>query len=305
MGLLRTIFAISVVCAHSPWHDHLVFVGGRNAVQLFYMISGFLISHVMGANAVYRDPWRFYLSRALRLYPIYYAVAFLSLAFSVYANNLSEIYINIPVAACGLLIFSNLFLFGQDWVMFSRISNGRLAFATDFRKSDILLYKGLLIPQAWTLGLELSFYALAPFILRSRRIIFLLLGLSLLIRVCLFAAGLGKSDPWIYRFFPAELALFLLGVLSNWYLLPAWKRLISLYGLKRAPMLGTYLVVCMCLLYFLIPAKEAVKTPALFAAFLVFLPLTFLYQSMSGVDKAIGELKLSHLYRSRAWHRLY
>jgi peptidoglycan/LPS O-acetylase OafA/YrhL len=44
MGMLRTIFAISVVFVHSYGH---VFVGGRNAVQLFYIISGFLISYVL------------------------------------------------------------------------------------------------------------------------------------------------------------------------------------------------------------------------------------------------------------------
>ena len=42
MGMLRTIFAITVILAHS-WPERIVFVGGRNAVQCFYIISGFLI----------------------------------------------------------------------------------------------------------------------------------------------------------------------------------------------------------------------------------------------------------------------
>ena len=79
MGTLRTILALSVVFNHCSWHDGFVFVGGRNAVQLFYMISGFLISHVLTHNPAYRNPFKFYANRALRLYPIYYAVAVMAL----------------------------------------------------------------------------------------------------------------------------------------------------------------------------------------------------------------------------------
>lgn len=74
MGILRTLFAISVVFAHSYGY---VFVGGRNAVQLFYMISGFLISYVIVEKKVYSRVINFYVNRYLRLYPIYIAVAFL------------------------------------------------------------------------------------------------------------------------------------------------------------------------------------------------------------------------------------
>ena len=39
MGALRTIFAITVLFAHSLGN---FFIGGSHSVQLFYMISGFL-----------------------------------------------------------------------------------------------------------------------------------------------------------------------------------------------------------------------------------------------------------------------
>jgi peptidoglycan/LPS O-acetylase OafA/YrhL len=56
MGTLRTLLAISVVFAHS---FGFVFVGGRNAVQLFYMISGFLISFVIVEKKHINPPWIF------------------------------------------------------------------------------------------------------------------------------------------------------------------------------------------------------------------------------------------------------
>lgn len=301
MGNLRTLFAITVVLAHSSWFDGFVFVGGRNAVQLFYIISGFLISHVICTNVAYRDPWKFYLNRALRIYPIYYAVALLALiAIPICNHKIFEFYSNIPGAAIAFLTLSNLFIFGQDWVMFSGVNNGHLVFTSDFLQSDFLLFKGLLVRQAWTLGVELSFYALAPFILRSSRIMILLLFLSLSIRGLLFSVGLGTSDPWTYRFFPAELAFFLVGALANQHLLPMWKRFVSSKGLVWLPRAATYALISLCVSYFLIPLQEIYKVPILFSVFLAFLPLAFLYQNTSKIDKTIGELSypiyIGHLF---------
>lgn len=291
MGLLRTILSITVVFAHLPFGSSFVFVGGKHAVQLFYLISGYLIAHILATNESYKDPLKFYLNRILRLYPIYYVVALLSLITAVLINQgFFDLYRKIPASADALLIISNFFLIGQDWVMFSGIDDGRLVATADFRQSDFPLHSGLLVPPAWTLGVELSFYVLAPFILRNKKMIFLLLILSLSIRGFLFYIGLGSSDPWNYRFFPAELSLFLLGALANQYLLPIWKKIVSVSSFRVAPSLGTYLVVFMVVFYFLIPVKEIIKESLLFSVFLLFLPLTFLYQNISKIDQAIGEL---------------
>ena len=44
MGILRTLLALSVVLDHLGGGATNQLVGGRLAVQLFYVISGFLIS---------------------------------------------------------------------------------------------------------------------------------------------------------------------------------------------------------------------------------------------------------------------
>lgn len=301
MGSLRTLFAITVVLAHSSWFDGFVFVGGRNAVQLFYIISGFLISHILCTNPAYRNPWKFYLNRALRIYPIYYTVALLALiAIPICNHRMIDFYSSIPGTASVFLMLSNLLIFGQDWVSFVGVSNGQMVFTTNFLHSDFLLFKGLLIRQAWTLGVELTFYALAPFILRSSRMMILLLILSLSVRGLLFSIGLGADDPWTYRFFPAELAFFLFGALSNQYLLPVWKRFVSSKGLTWLPRTATYGMISFCLFYFLIPVQEIFKMAFLFPVFLISLPLAFLYQNESRTDKAIGELSypiyIGHLF---------
>jgi len=80
MGMLRTLLALSVVLDHLGGGTTDWLVGGRLAVQLFYVISGFLISYVLTATDHYRGaPGRFYANRALRLYPVYLAVAALTL----------------------------------------------------------------------------------------------------------------------------------------------------------------------------------------------------------------------------------
>ena len=63
--------------------------------------------------------------------------------------------------------------------------------------------------------MEFSFYLIAPFIVRrSVLAIALALAASLALRF-LLQFGLGYSgDPWSYRFFPSELAVFLTGVLG-------------------------------------------------------------------------------------------
>src|SRR5437763_1126907 len=108
MGSLRTIFAIAVVFSHC-WPEGIVFVGGRNAVQLFYIISGFLISFVLVEKKTYDRVRYFYLNRYLRLYPIYISTAAITLTvFSIahFVNHsvpFFDVYATAPASATTLL----------------------------------------------------------------------------------------------------------------------------------------------------------------------------------------------------------
>src|SRR5690606_15594645 len=114
MGIFRTLLAVSVVFAHLSLGDRFL-VGGALAVQLFYMVSGFLITFVL--NNSYSDVRAFYLNRALRIFPIYWLVVILIGVFHLVASTgFYSVFLKIPASADILLIFSNIFLFGQDWV---------------------------------------------------------------------------------------------------------------------------------------------------------------------------------------------
>jgi len=294
LGTLRTLFAITVVFAHS-FGD--IFVGGRNAVQLFYIISGFLISYVLVERRTYSNIVSFYINRYLRLYPIYFIVAVITLlAFTItnfyLGKNLPffKVYQNAPFTANALLVFSNISLFLQDWVMFAGVENNHLVFSTDFAKSEIVLHQALLVPQAWTLGVELSFYLLAPFVLNKRRVLLTLLALSISLRMYLIYIGLGRNDPWTYRFFPTELALFLLGALSHQLLLPLYRKVLSREKIEEYTNFSTFSFIFITLVFWIIPIHELLKTIVLFTLFLISMPLTFIFQSKREWDKWIGNL---------------
>ena len=114
-----------------------------------------------------------------------------------------------------LLFGSQIVLLGSDLTQFFTLQNGSLSFIHDFNHGEGTLATGLVIPPAWTLEVEFAFYLVAPFIVRrSARAIAAVLFASLALRLILqFGFGL-QDDPWSYRFFPSELAVFLVGALG-------------------------------------------------------------------------------------------
>jgi peptidoglycan/LPS O-acetylase OafA/YrhL len=64
--------------------------------------------------------------------------------------------------------------------------------------------------HAWTLGAELTFYILAPWLLRSRWPVVIAFLLSVATRVW-FVHAMGHDDRWTYMFAPSTFLFFLLG----------------------------------------------------------------------------------------------
>lgn len=300
MGSIRTLLAIAVVLAHSYG---FVFVGGRLAVQLFYIISGFLISYILIEAKTYKTVSAFYTNRFLRLFPIYWFIALSTLAAILFASVFLAIthpvistFEEINFFGKLSLVLSNIFLFGQDWIMFTGVRGGEFHFVTDFNESEILVYSGLLVPQAWTLGVELSFYLIAPFVLIRRNLMLVLLLSSILLRIYLIYIGLGTKDPWTYRFFPTELALFILGACSHQFLKPFYEKRLLLT--PKLSLITTLTVFFYCSVYFLLPYR-GFNTLFLIAIFILALPYLFIFQSENRWDRKVGDLSypiyISHI----------
>lgn len=285
MGVLRLFLALTVVLSHSGVET---FVGSRNAVQMFYIVSGFLISYVLNHKEAYSSLFNFYTSRFLRIYPIYFLVALAAIFFPFYGGNVAQLYKSIPNAAEMFLVLSNIFIFGQDWVMFLGVKADALHFTGNFRDSDYLLFQGLLVPQAWSLGVELCFYLIAPFVLKRRMAVVFVFLSSCFARTLFYLTGHGAADPWTYRFFPFELALFMLGSISQHFFLPFWRRVQE--RMAWSGLGGVIFLVMACVLFQFNQVSDLYKSVVLFAVFAMLLPLAFIFQGGSRTDRFLGEL---------------
>ena len=299
MGVLRLILAISVVFDHIPLLTYRVATGGDVSVQCFYVISGFFMSLILNEKyATSSQNTLFYSNRLIRIFSVYWIFFVLALAVDAvgyFAKHKGVIALFVDNAwrmrplDIVFLVVSNIAIIGQDLALFLGLTDGGLVWSERFRDFDPGTYRFYLLPQAWSLSLELLFYGLAPFLVR--RSFGFVLGVfltSMMVRVVLHARGL-DFDPWSYRFFPAELSLFLAGTLS--YHLFKRVRGKTLTHFQIALGWSTVLAVLAYPLYggpegqFLQPARVALLTLVA-----VGLPFLFLHTGTIAFDRLAGEL---------------
>jgi peptidoglycan/LPS O-acetylase OafA/YrhL len=320
MGIIRLILAISVVITHSSPILGLSVIDGTVAVKLFFVISGFYMALVISEkyapekNSLFW--WDFYQSRFLRLYPIFVVVSltwWIYFAFSLLylgkypMGNYGEIFSRIPLSGKAFVIFSNFTMIGQDLLSLLHVSKDGIMHIFYSKAADNLpdgsLWLGYVrtIQPAWSIGTEIWFYLLSPFLVRlsTKRIIFICI-LSLCINIFMEV----YLDLPTYYFFPAQLFLFLIGVLG--YKLPSVNHLTKIRGfvgliillflLTISHLIGGsyyYLIIAICLATFIYPI--------------------FNLNKKSSVDRFIGELSypiyMTHalviLIASNIFHKLF
>lgn len=299
MGILRLLLAISVVICHSTPIFGISIVGGQLAVQAFYIISGFYMTMILNEKYLKKEgSYKLFITnRFLRLYPIYWCVLILTVIWltGVYflspgadsgpVGAISSHFSGMGIGAVLLLIVSNLFLFGQDLVFFLGLdkASGALYFTENFRSSDPSLYSFLFLPQSWTIGLEIMFYLIAPFMVRQK--------LPVLISIIAASFGLSyacefmnlPNDPWTYRFLPTQLGFFILGSLS-FHIYRKIRNTTIHPVVGVAPLLGTAVAT---LFYNWLPFD----LPYLYlAAFAIALPFIFKLTKSWSWDSYVGEL---------------
>lgn len=302
MGLFRLSLAFCVVLSHGL-NIQLPAVSADIAVQTFYIVSGFYMGLVLTEK--YRSFSAFFANRLLRLYPAYLVVALVTAAHSVarwavgksaadpglllYESHFAPL--DLPAQA--YLILTNLLLWGQDVALFLEIGEGgrALGFTTNFAATNPHVEKFLLVPQAWSLSIELGFYLLAAWLAARRsRVLIGLLSMTIAARIALWSIGL-SFDPWTYRFFPVEVGSFIVGILAYRSMgrrgaAPAW----------QLPAMAGLLLLTLTLSA--IPGGWVTRV-AFYAYCFWALPLVFQLTRHSRVDRYLGELSypvyLTHL----------
>lgn len=313
MGVIRLILALSVLASHAGVLFNLEFVGGQIAVQAFYIISGFYMSLILnekyiGQNGNYK---LFISNRFLRLYPIYWAVLGLSILFCFLNGLLSsdanffciDFYVKYykSVSTMLVLLFSQLLIIGQDVLMFFGFNPNTMTmyYTSNYALEPISMHRFLFIPQAWTLGIEICFYLIAPFILRRNwKWILSLLLLSFGIKMYIHFGLNLTNDPWSYRFFPSELMFFLIG-----YFCYKMANKIKTINVPEYANLSIFVfLVLFTLFYFKIPSfgyPLFLFELLYFIVFVFSLPFLFVYFKNKKWDTQIGDLSypvyISHM----------
>lgn len=301
MGTIRTLLALCIVVYHSYTIFGERLTGGMVAVQAFYVISGFYMALIL--NEKYKPgPGSFRLfitNRFLRIYPAYWVCLFLSVLMCVagmtwwnnsfYLGYWTSQWENLHWTAIVFFILANVLIFGSDWLLFSGVSRetGRLELAPQMQSYSPMAFQFLFIPQIWSVGVELSFYLLAPFLLRTKWFVQAgVLVASLLLRVVLTHEKLW-IDPWSYRFFPTELALFMGGSLAYKlyvYLrekpIPRWVN--GMFWITVIGLVVSYPHVMM--------GNPLHFRWYFYTFFALSLPFIFLFSRSSHLDRVIGEL---------------
>lgn len=266
---------------------------GVASVPAFYIVSGFLITLVLREK--YRDrTLLFYSNRALRIYPLYWAslIVFVVVNWLVLRGHLSggEAYQNtsalwwadhhgheVGFGAATLLTFSNLFIIGQDAMLFI----GQWPHLT---VRDYFYHQFMYVGPAWTIAVEFSFYAVAPFIVRRNAIWpASLLLLSLAARFA--AIGLGHREYIdAYDFPPYELAFFMAGSLAY----RAYERLRSSKSgyVNLYTVLACTTMVLLTVFYLKLPLAR----PLYLVATAICLPGIVLAGRYNPLDRICGEL---------------
>jgi peptidoglycan/LPS O-acetylase OafA/YrhL len=301
VGVLRLFLALAVVSAHSNIFGGLKVLTGGEAVQIFFVISGFYMALILDKK--YHSVGLFYSNRFLRLYPTYAVVLIGSVIWFLivwaYTHHrpppfwIAEANSRMPAWQWVALQFSNLTMFGLDlpslfhWQPeqgFSFLS-GDAGPTTDGAE-----WGGRLpwITQAWSIGTEIWFYLFAPFLVRcSTSILFVIASAS-----CALMMFMLPIWPLTYFFFPANLWFFVSGVLlcrwysSDYFRVPHWAGIMAL----------VYVIIAGCVVS---QIDDAVIHCVMLVLIALCIPILFKSFANKAWDVAIGNLSypvyLSHL----------
>ena len=315
MGFFRLLFAFTVVLTHTEHIYGYLFGNPVVAVRSFFMISGFYMAMVLTEK--YKAYKPFILSRFLRIYPIYWVILILTVLASFLAYFVSGSWGELRTLAAninqinpitfGYLLISHITIYGRGVLSFLTFDSITGFFtAATVQSGGVDAPSFLLVPQAWTVALELLFYLIAPLVVRKSTVfIFLLAAISLVVRYALLCSGF-NTVAWNYFFFPSELVFFLMGILAyrGYKMIKFGERCSKTIGLVSSVILAAYLAFYGLLvingpfsmrIFSVIPEKEIL----FYFLFWLALPFIFILSRKSTFDRTIGDLSypvyISHI----------
>jgi peptidoglycan/LPS O-acetylase OafA/YrhL len=305
MGALRLFLACVVIVAHTSASGLLPCIGGKHAVRIFFIISGFYMAMILSEKYHEGDrrKWLFYSNRALRIFPPFWIVLALEIIVTLAFLSLGRS----PEDSPWLPAFQFLVEHGKWGVVSAYIVSQISSIGVDLmflftitKDATLEFYHGSAGPgefrgwkpfpmgQMWTISCELLFYALAPFLNRLRS--HWLVGLWLLI------TGFAISS---YHWLPANVstvATDFMGLMQMGYFLGGMVAYHVLRPrMKILPRWAHFTLVLLLVLLILgfTPATSISYTGSemmLYLLTIVTLPALFSQTSKLGWDRWLGSL---------------
>ena len=222
MGALRLLLALSVMLSHAGGFFGFQLAGGAFAVVIFFMVSGFLMQLVLTTRYdPIKDLKLFYGNRLLRIFPLYWATLLSSLLLSAWLSFQGAGYFALTSAHLKsltpgdaiALVFTQIAIIGNDAFLFLNITPQGIGLSA--AQGDPPAMHLMINPPAWSLSIELLFYALAPFLARRKpgwTVGLFLAGVA--VRGVLIGYTHNLTGLTADRFFPTALPFFLAGMLA-------------------------------------------------------------------------------------------
>jgi peptidoglycan/LPS O-acetylase OafA/YrhL len=265
---------------------------GSRAVQIFYIISGFLMAMIL--NGKYADTLHgnliFYTNRLVKIFAPYLIVlsstvivCLLSKWVTGHAVFLEAWFAeaaNMTLSTWLFAVLTNIFIVGQEWGFLLVYRAGELSYSLQAYAEPPMGAMFTIVAPAWTLSLELMFYLIAPFLLRRH---FLVIAgcayLSYALRFYTYETG-NYSEAVNYRFFPFELSLFLYGA--------AVHRATILLTVPLKVSAFITLSAALCVIF--VPQYLNEHQYQFYALVGAALPALFIFSSASSLDRRLGDL---------------
>jgi peptidoglycan/LPS O-acetylase OafA/YrhL len=185
-GYFRFVLATFVFASHVGISVQQHFNLGVFAVVCFFILAGFVVTGLFD-KFFYQNKilyFEFYFERFLRIFPQYLFILALTVIFLLYTKFLS-------VNFDGLNVFSNLSIILLNLV-------------------DLIDIQ-VLVPPAWSLGLELKAYLILPFVIYFK-LVKIIMAISSLVVFFLAILGFINTDLYSYNMIPGVFFMFILGV---------------------------------------------------------------------------------------------
>ncbi len=299
MGSLRFLLALAVAGGHAAsmfGFAGLWILPGSRAVQIFYIISGFLMALIL--NEKYPNTLRgnliFYRNRAAKIFAPYLAILAVTVLVCLLAKAatghalLLQFWFDragdMTLSTWVFATLTNLIIVGQEWGYLLVYRAGSLFYSLHAASSPPVEAEFTIIGPAWTLSIELLFYMVAPFILRRNLLLLVALACaSHAFRLFAYRAGFyGQATD--YRFFPFELSLFLYGSICF-----RLGRLLPAFDVKTSATTTALVVFTILALpnYFLVHQYQ------FYFCIGVLLPILFDFSRKVQWDRSLGDLSYS------------